>query len=321
MPFIQPRLSSKDVESIWTEAATEVTGAAKMRKGRGGYSVSCNTCSPRLPDMHGLTHDAAERMVGTHNSLHHSRTASKVAWRPSEGEYGPFTYEDNKKLDEEYDTDELSPLHRSNRFPKEYHAETGRNPHGHKIAFTHDEIDWTGIEPGDPECASYRPSDLEETRRIIRREDDRRKTPRDTPDRRQASKVGYSTDDELKGLCATCKSPLNSFSKTVDGKSFCTQTCAESYQDRKSASRKTAVENWDAIMQSPELKAVWPQVRNLASEIISSRQPQDEDGAIYGISSSDINHTVFGYAQRYWNGTTLNVGGMIREMMDEADNG
>jgi len=154
---------------------------------------------------------------------------------------------------------------------------------------------------------------------MVRRKDDRRKTPRDTPDRRQSTTVvGYSTDKELEGLCASCKGPLNSFSKTVDGKKFCTQTCAESYGARKSSTLKIAVENWDAIMQSPELKAVWPQVRSLASQVITSRMGEDSG---FGISSSDINHTVFGFAQRHWNGTTLNVGALIHEMMDEADQG
>jgi hypothetical protein len=256
--------------------------------------------------MEGLTHEGATQQAATHNKIHHSKT-------DADGFTSNPHYEGWDGKDPMATTPKPGPDCNCERCVNDPYSPRNRA----RTAFTHDEIDWTDIEPGSPECASLRPSDLEETRRIIRREDERRKTPRDTPDRRQSSTVvGYSTDKELEGLCAACKGPLNSFSKTVDGKRYCSQTCAES----KTSTRRTAIDNWDAIMQSPELKAVWSQVRSLASQVISAHQPQDEDGAIYGISSSDINHTVFSYAQRHWNGTTLNVGGLIHDLMDEADN-
>ncbi len=83
----------------------------------------------------------------------------------------------------------------------------------------------------------------------------------------------------------------------------------------KESSRKQAVglDDWDTIMQSREMKAVWPQIRQLASELLSAQH----EGSGNGISSSDINHTVFGYAQRYWDGSHLDVAGLGNALADE----
>jgi hypothetical protein len=88
----------------------------------------------------------------------------------------------------------------------------------------------------------------------------------------------------------------------------------EAYDDGLvNTSRKTAIDNWDAIMQSPEMKAAWPQLRNVASDLLSVRYPGD------GIGSSDINHTIFGYAQSHWDGSHLDLPGLFNEMADDAD--
>jgi len=43
--------------------------------------------------------------------------ANNVGWRPSEGRYGTFNADDNRRLDKEYNTPENSPLHTNQRFP------------------------------------------------------------------------------------------------------------------------------------------------------------------------------------------------------------
>ena len=463
MPFIQPRLSSKTVEDIWTQAGSDKhpqegctrcwcgskywdgdichscgekwdghdstddwesqraphTAKAKVFKSHDGKSwgVACNTNECRsVRAMEGLTHDGASQLADSHNKAHHSKTAS-------DGFTSNPHYEGWDGKDPMATTPKPGPDCNCERCVNDPYSPRNRA----RTAFTHDEIDWTDIEPGSPECASYRPSDLEETRRMVRREDDRRKTPRDTPDRRQAANDGRGPAQSFdpngkwcegigetpnsRGGCARCylenaelsdggyvkrhnpvlidgsvlssrkiaidtmtgkrsDDPLyahgagensklfrvdythreyptgnqipatlyikafNAFDAEVKGRSHgrdylmhiigTDPKATEVPEGQQSffSRRKTAVENWDAIMQSPELKAVWPQVRNLASEIASARMPKGDDGeAIYGLSSSDINHTVFGYAQRYWNGSRLDVAGMVREMMDEADQG
>lgn len=85
---------------------------------------------------------------------------------------------------------------------------------------------------------------------------------------------------------------------------------------RRQASRKTAdVSDWNAIMQSPELMAVWVQVHNLASNYLSAQY--EEEGIEDGISGSDINHTIFAYAQHHWDGSHLDVAGLIDDLANE----
>ena len=85
------------------------------------------------------------------------------------------------------------------------------------------------------------------------------------------------------------------------------------------ASRKTAVENWDAIMRSPEIQASWSQLRPLASQVIS-RQRQEMGDYDSGISSSDVNHTIFEAAQRHWDGDKVDVVALTADLLDEVGN-
>ena len=88
----------------------------------------------------------------------------------------------------------------------------------------------------------------------------------------------------------------------------------------RTATRKTAWTggaDWDAIMQSPELKARWAEVRSLASEYLSAMY--NSEGIEDGIGSSDVNHTIFGRATSYWDGSHLDVDGLVADFKNDID--
>lgn len=326
-PFIQPRLSSKTVESIWAEAvdsvvcnqsgchnkATKVwdtpvkgsqvgycdehegpatkaqpkTAGAKVVKSPGGKSwqVKCDACG-NTP-MHNLTHDGASQLADSHNRAHHSKTSADVNYGGGPGSDDPginLNYVDmgHEPKSDRLGTDATCDICGKAILFDGFHGPMERDEYGHSSpskswkhvvrasaheAFTHDEIDWTDIEPGSPECASYRPSDREETMRIVRKEDDRRKNPRDTPDRREVSKnagfhpgqeygFGKFDDDILADYtespdCLECGKPIasSSVAKGWGDLQFCDKSCENKWSARPSsekfASRRTARFTWD----------------------------------------------------------------------------
>jgi hypothetical protein len=299
MPFIQQRLSNKTVESIWTEAADSVvcnqsgchnkatkvwdtpvkgsqvgycdehegpatkaqpkTAKAKVFKSHDGKSwgVACNTNECRsVRAMEGLTHDGATQQAAAHNQIHHSKSSS-------DGFTSNPHYEGWDGKDPMATTPKPGPDCNCERCVNDPYSPRNRA----KIAFTHDEIDWTDVEPGSPECASYRPSDRDETMRIVRKEDDRRQHPRDTPDRREVSQIagfhpgqeygfGKFDDDILEDYtespdCLECGKPIasSSVAKGWGDLQFCDKSCENKWMARPSsekfASRKTARFTWD----------------------------------------------------------------------------
>jgi hypothetical protein len=231
-PRIAPRLGAKAVDQIWAISSDVVLcpkcdDVAEKVGGGKRQCISCyHTFQPKTaattckyPGCNNrATSDVTPSQVqDTPAGYCDNHNGPKTAYRPSEGDYSPFTYEDNKRLDDEYGTTKDSPLHSINRFPDEYAAEHGGKPR----------------KPG------------------------------------------------------------------VFG------------------SRHVAIDNWDAIMHSPELDAVWPQIRSLTSQLLSAQI--ESRGGEDGISSSDINHTVFGYAQRHWNGSHLDVAGLANDIHEELN--
>jgi hypothetical protein len=80
-------------------------------------------------------------------------------------------------------------------------------------------------------------------------------------------------------------------------------------------SAKTSAAEWDLIMQSPEMKAAYPHLRQMASRLLSLEIEERGDGD--GISSSDINHTIYGYAVRNFHNGRVDVAGIANDLAHE----
>jgi hypothetical protein len=77
---------------------------------------------------------------------------------------------------------------------------------------------------------------------------------------------------------------------------------------------------WDAVMAPLAESSLWPYIRNAASDILAHRMA----GTGCGISSSDVNHTVFGVAKFVYlddstpSGDRSYASAVLRALVNEA---
>jgi hypothetical protein len=290
MPFIAPRLGAKTVESIWTEAAS-----------------SDLTLCPKCDDV-------AEPVPGGKRqciSCYHTFTPEQktAAADPSSPEYKEWL--DNQSWDPTAPVGQQRGL--SEIFPpvemdtSEYRTAAERPaqpcencgkpvPAGHVTFCPACQDSKVGAKtaafPPPTGAAGF------------------------DPDKSWCEGTGESPNSG--GGCARCYNANPELSDSGFVKAHNPMSLADSNVLSTTSSKTAGTPDWDAIMQHPTMKVVWPQLRNMAVDaIISDRGPEGEG---HGISSSDVNHTIYEVGQRHYDAATnhLDVAGIANELADRT---